>query len=70
MIAVHHKLYVVKTNHNSILRIDPESGKITRIRDLSVQDPAPISMVRKGKSQVRRVALSARRMPLTTRARH
>ena len=49
MIAVHRKLYVVETNHNSILRIDPESGKITRIRDLSVQDPAPISMVRKGK---------------------
>ena len=33
-------------------------------------EPPPISMVRKGKSQVRRVALSARRMPLTTRARH
>jgi hypothetical protein len=47
MIAVGHKLYVVETNHNSILRIDPESGKITRIRDLSVQDPAPISMVHK-----------------------
>jgi hypothetical protein len=45
MIAVGHKLYVVETNHNSILRIDPESGEITRIRDLSVQDPAPIFMV-------------------------
>jgi DNA-binding beta-propeller fold protein YncE len=49
MIAVGHTLYVVETNHNSILRIDPESGEITRIRDLSVQDPAPISMVRQGK---------------------
>ena len=48
MIAVGHILYVVETNHNSILRIDPESGEITRIRDFSVQDPAPISMVHKG----------------------
>jgi DNA-binding beta-propeller fold protein YncE len=48
MIAVGQTLYVVETNHNSILRIDPESGKITRIRDRSVQDPAPISMVRRG----------------------
>ena len=50
MVAVGPALYVVETNHNSILRIDPESGEITRIRDLSVQDPAPISMVRKGAS--------------------
>ena len=48
MIAVGYTLYVVETNHNSILRINPESGKITRIRDRSVQDPAPISMVRRG----------------------
>jgi DNA-binding beta-propeller fold protein YncE len=48
MIVVGHDLYAVETNHNSILRIDPESGVITPIRDLSVQDPAPISMVREG----------------------
>ena len=35
-------LYVVETNHNSVLRVDPRKGTITRVYDLSVQDPAPI----------------------------
>jgi DNA-binding beta-propeller fold protein YncE len=39
----------VRLGNGAITPIDPESGAITRIRDLSVQDPAPISMVRQGK---------------------
>jgi hypothetical protein len=41
-------LYVVETNHNSVLRVDPRTGTVRRIYDLSVQDPAPIIMVRRG----------------------
>lgn len=41
-------LYVVETNHNSVLRIDPKTGSITRIYDLSIQDPAPIVLTRRG----------------------
>jgi hypothetical protein len=40
------RLYVVETNHNSILRINPRTGTIRRIYDLSVQDPAPIMLIR------------------------
>ena len=42
-------LYVVETNHNSVLRVDPRTGAIARIYDLSVQDPAPIMLIRDGK---------------------
>ena len=42
------KLVVVETNHNSVLEIDPASGSVTRMLDLSVQDPAPIILGRKG----------------------
>ncbi len=41
-------LYVVETNHNSVLRVNPRTGTVRRIYDLSVQDPAPIIMVRRG----------------------
>jgi hypothetical protein len=41
-------LYVVETNHNSVLRVDPKTGTIARMYDLSVQDPAPIVLTRKG----------------------
>ena len=39
-------LYVVETNHNSVLRVNPRTGAITRVHDLSVEDPAPIIMIR------------------------
>jgi len=42
------KLLVVETNHNSVLEVDPASGSIKRVLDLSVQDPAPIILGRKG----------------------
>jgi DNA-binding beta-propeller fold protein YncE len=48
MLAHGNRLYVVETNHNNILRVDPRTGAITRLYDLSVQDPAPITMIRKG----------------------
>jgi hypothetical protein len=41
-------LYVVETNHNSVLRVDPKNGTIARLYDLSLQDPAPIVLARKG----------------------
>jgi hypothetical protein len=48
MIAAGGQLYVVETNHNSILRVDPRDGRITRLHDLSTLDPAPISITRAG----------------------
>jgi DNA-binding beta-propeller fold protein YncE len=48
MLADGNKLYVVETNHNSVLRVNPRSGAIARLYDLSVQDPAPIILVRRG----------------------
>jgi hypothetical protein len=48
LLAVGDKLYVVETNHNSILRVDPRTGAIRRLFDLSVQDPAPIILTRLG----------------------
>jgi hypothetical protein len=48
MVAVGRHLYVVETNHNSILRVDPRTGSIERIHDLSVLDPAPIRIIRRG----------------------
>jgi hypothetical protein len=42
------KLLVVETNHNSVLKVDPLSGSVSRVLDLSVQDPAPIILGRKG----------------------
>lgn len=48
LIAHGNRLYVVETNHNSVLRVDPRTGGIERIYDLSVQDPAPIVLLRRG----------------------
>src|SRR5262245_15920626 len=48
MIAHRNQLYIVETNHNSILRIDPRGGTIVRLYDLSLQDPAPILLMRHG----------------------
>jgi hypothetical protein len=42
------KILVVETNHNSVLEVDPLSGSVTRVLDLSVEDPAPIILGRKG----------------------
>ena len=42
------KLLVVETNHNSVLEVDPNSGDVRRLLDLSIQDPAPIILGRKG----------------------
>jgi hypothetical protein len=43
-----NRLLVVETNHNSILSVDPKSGAIERLYDLSVPDPAPIVLARRG----------------------
>jgi len=43
-----NQLLVVETNHSSVLRVNPTTGAITRLYDLSVQDPAPIILIRKG----------------------
>jgi hypothetical protein len=48
MLAVGNRLLVVETNHNSILRVDPGTGAIERLYDLSVVDPAPIILTRQG----------------------
>jgi hypothetical protein len=48
MVAVGRHLYVVETNHNSILRVDPATGAIDRLHDLSAIDPAPIRIIRRG----------------------
>lgn len=48
MMVSGNKLLVVETNHNSVLEVDPVSGSVTRVLDLSVQDPAPIILDRKG----------------------
>jgi hypothetical protein len=48
MLAQDGKLIVVETNHNSVLRVNPRTGSVTRIYDLSVQDPAPIVLIRRG----------------------
>jgi hypothetical protein len=40
-------LYVVETNHNSVLRVNPHTGSIRRLYDLSVQDLAPIILTRR-----------------------
>lgn len=47
MVAVGPFLYVVETNHNSILRVNPFTGHIKRLHDLSVLDPAPIRIMRR-----------------------
>jgi hypothetical protein len=48
MIAVGGYLVVVETNHNSVLVVDPRSGRVARLHDLSVADPAPIRIIRDG----------------------
>jgi hypothetical protein len=48
LLADDRRLYVVETNHNSVLRVNPRTGSVRRIYDLSVQDPAPIVMIRRG----------------------
>lgn len=42
------RLLIVETNHNSVLQVDVFSGLVERVLDLSVQDPAPIILNRKG----------------------
>jgi hypothetical protein len=42
-------LFVVEANHNSIFRINPRTGEIIRLYDLSIMDPAPIILIRHGK---------------------
>jgi hypothetical protein len=48
MVALGPYLYVVETNHNSVLRVDSRTGNVERLQDLSVEDPAPIRIIRKG----------------------
>jgi DNA-binding beta-propeller fold protein YncE len=48
MIAYLGKLYVVETNHNSVLKVDPRTGDVSRIHDLSAHNPAPVTVARKG----------------------
>ena len=47
LLAVGGLLYVVETNHNSVLRVNPRTGSIRRLYDLSVQDPAPIILTQR-----------------------
>jgi hypothetical protein len=47
LLAVGPRLYVVETNHNSVLRVNPRTGEIRRLYDLSLQDPAPIILTRR-----------------------
>ena len=42
MIVHGDTLLIVETNHNSVLQVNPKTGAIRRIYDLSVEDPAPI----------------------------
>ncbi len=42
------RLLVVETNHNSVLRVNPKTGAIRRLYDLSVEDPAPIVLAERG----------------------
>jgi hypothetical protein len=48
MFAFGNQLYVVETNHSSVLKVNPSNGAIERVSDLSVLDPAPIVMMRDG----------------------
>jgi hypothetical protein len=48
MFAHGNYLYVVETNHNSVLRVSPSSGVIERLSDMSLIDPAPIVMTPDG----------------------
>jgi hypothetical protein len=49
MLAHQGRLYVVETNHNSVFRVDPQTGEIVRLYDLSEADPAPIVLLRRGR---------------------
>ena len=48
MIAYGSQLLIVETNHNSVLQVDPKTGEVVRLYDLSVEDPAPIIVDRHG----------------------
>jgi hypothetical protein len=48
MLAHGNRLYVTETNHNSLLAVNPRTGAIERLHDLSIADPAPIMMARLG----------------------
>lgn len=48
MLAHGNRLYVVETNHSSVLHVDPVSGVVRRIYDLSELDPVPIALLRHG----------------------
>jgi hypothetical protein len=45
LLAVGDKLYIVDTNHNGVLRVNPKTGSVRRIYDLSTTDPAPIKLI-------------------------
>jgi hypothetical protein len=47
LLADGDRLYVVETNHNSVLRVNPETGAIRRLYDLSTGNPAPIKLIRR-----------------------
>jgi hypothetical protein len=48
MIARGQRLYVAEANHNSVFEIDPATGAISRLYDLSIEDPVPIIIARHG----------------------
>lgn len=48
MIADGRRLLVVETNHSSVLEVDPRTGAIARLYDLSAEDPAPTVLTRHG----------------------
>lgn len=48
MIAHGRHLFIVETNHSSILRVDPRAGTIERLYDLSALGTAPIMLLRHG----------------------
>jgi hypothetical protein len=50
MIAVGRHLYVVETNRGTLLRVDPRTGEIVRLYDMSIDDREhnPIVMTRRG----------------------
>jgi len=48
MIAHGNQLLVVEANHNSIFQVDPASGAVNRLYDLSLTDPVPIILLRHG----------------------
>ncbi len=48
MIADGDRLLVVEANHSSVLQVDPRTGAVVRLYDLSIEDPVPIVLTRRG----------------------